>query len=172
MIVSNIRYKGYSFRHNPEHLKVTSENSIRQQIIPKGKNVIQDIGAKARVVTGTGKLFGEDCLKQYNRLVNLQKQDDSGVLSLPDTLPFYAYFKKIELVCEPTEKLVTYSFEFVEDMTKSEVAENKVYHYVRDNESLWDISYMYDIPIENLVSLNPQVKWIDELEKGEKIRIC
>ncbi|MGN1138173.1 MAG: LysM peptidoglycan-binding domain-containing protein [Ruminococcus sp.] len=172
MTVSNMRYKGYSFKHNPENLKVTKENNIQQQIIPKGNNVIQDMGTKARVVTGTGKLFGDDCLSQYYELVDIQKQGDSGVLSLPDTMPFYAYFKKIELVCEPTDKLVTYSFEFVEDTAKSDTVSNQSFHYVSDGETLWDISYMYNVSVEQLVSLNPQVKRIDELVKGGKIRIC
>ena len=37
---------------------------------------------------------------------------------------------------------------------------------------MWDIAYAYDVPIERLTVLNPQIPLIDELSRGERVRIC
>lgn len=173
MILAKIRYKGYSWVHNPKTLKVTKEQILRENQIPFGKSDIQDLGGKSRVISGTGQLCGEDCLIQYQQLLELQSLEGSGILSLPDTKPFYAFFKSIELDCDPTPEVVTYNFVFIEDVSRSRVSTEPTYYTVLSNyENLWDISYKYGVDMNTLVSLNPQIKRIDELMKGEKVRIC
>lgn len=172
MILSRMRFKGYSWEHNPKALKLTSTEQLSEQVVPQGKFRIQDFGARSRVVSGTAQLYGDDCLQQYHLLQKLQNQSTSGVLSVPDMQPFYAYFKSIELACDPTPDLVTYNFEFIEDLTKKAENNDKVYHIVKEDETMWDISYAYDVDIQQLVELNTHIKRLDELEEGESIRIC
>lgn len=171
-MVSKIRYKDFLWEHNPKTLKVTTEQQLCQKIIPNGNAVVQDIGAKSRVVTGTGMLCGSDCLEQYNDLLELQSKKGSGILSLPNTKPFYAFFKSIELACEPTPDLVTYNFQFIEDLSKSKTEDLCVYHSAVYNETLWDIAYDYGVDIHTLVLLNPQIKRIDEIQLREQVRVC
>lgn len=173
MKISKIRFKGYSWVHNPKTLKVSKEQNMRENFIPYGKSNVQNLGVKSRIISGTGQLFGEDCLIQYQQLVQLQSQEESGILSLPDTKPFYAFFKSIELSCDPTPEVVTYSFVFVEDLSKQKNINQPMYHtVVSDEETLWDISFKYSVEMNTLVELNPQIKRIDELHSGERVRVC
>jgi hypothetical protein len=172
MTISTMRYKGYSWSHNPKTLKVSTEDEIKEQVILENNSFVRKLGNKGRVITGTGQLYGEDCIKQYEALLKLQSKEGSGILSLPDTLPFYAFFKSIELACDPTPEVVTYNFEFIEDLSKTSAGQRKIYHSALSEETLWDIAYAYNIDIEKLVELNPRLKRVDELSEGEQVRIC
>ena len=114
MSLSKIRFKGYSWEHNPKTLTIEKQRILREQFIPFGKSKQQNMGERSKVVKGTGQLFGEDCFEQYLELLELQSRSGSGILSLPDTKPFYAYFKSLELECEPSPNLITYNFVFVD----------------------------------------------------------
>lgn len=172
MTVSKIRYKGYSWQHNPKTLHIENQHNYIETEIPFSKSYVEKSTEKPRVVKGTGQLYGEDCIDQYNHLVNLRNLNGSGILSLPDIKPFYAYFKSIELICEPTDKCVSYSFVFVEDLNRNLKTKSLSYHKVNSGETLFDIAFMYNQPIENLVKLNPQIRRIDELEEIERVRLC
>ena len=37
---SMIRFKGFEFEHNPETLKITTENNVRYQRIVNGKDIL------------------------------------------------------------------------------------------------------------------------------------
>lgn len=172
MTLSTMRYKGYKWQHNPASLTVTTKGEIKEQRLLQKQSIVNDLGSNARVIKGTGQLVGKDCITQYCQLLRLQSKGGSGVLSLPDTLPFYAFFKSIELSCDPTPEVVTYNFEFVEDLSSEPIKSQSVYCTVENGETLWDISYKYDISIEKLVELNPQISRVDELALGEQVRIC
>lgn len=172
MTPANMRYKGYVWSHNPKTLKITTMQNLSEQSVMQGRARIQDFGLKSRVITGSGNLYGEDCLEQYGELIKLHNQGGSGILSLPDTPPFYAYFKSVELACDPTPKLITYNFEFVEDLWGKKENPGSFYHTVGDGETLWDISYMYSVPVETLVDLNPQIMRLDELPVESRVKIC
>lgn len=172
MILSTMRYKGYKWQHNPSSIIITTKEEIKEQMVLQSKSFVRDLGAKARVVKGSGQLVGKDCIAQYGQLLKLQSKGGSGVLSLPDTLPFYAFFKSIELACDPTPEVVTYNFEFVEDLSVEPLIGDCTCHTVNMEETLWDISYKYNIAIEKLVELNPQISRVDELTVGEQVRIC
>ena len=169
---SKIRYKGYEWLHNPEKLEVVNEDNIGEQKLFYGNSLAVKNSSKCRRIKGRGKLAGYDCLRQFNELLKLQSDAESGVLTLPEQKPFYAYFKKLELLCEPAPEVITYSFEFLEDSEKNYTVEEKYYHIVGVGETLWDISYLYSIPIEKLVSLNPEIKRVDELRVRSQVRVC
>lgn len=172
MKLSKMRYKGYSWLHNPKEIKITKEQLLKEQHIPYDTGYMQDLGSKSRVIEGIGQLYGDDCLDQYKALEKLQGEKGSGILSLPNMKPFYAYFKSIGLACDPTPKLVTYKFVFVEDNSGQNNFSRQIFHKVEKGETLWDIAYKYKVDIEKLVSLNPQIKRIDELCEGDSLRIC
>lgn len=169
---SKIRYKGFEWEHNPETLSVIKEENLSENKLPFGNSFVRKNSSKCRVVKGKGKLVGYDCLNQFNALLKLQREGGSGILSLPQIKPFYAYFKKLELLCEPTQDMVTYSFEFLEDSEKNYTIGEPVYHMVLASETLWDIAYMYKTDISVLINLNPWVKRVDELGVGRRVRVC
>lgn len=169
---AKIRYKGYEWEHNPETLQMLKEENISERKFFSGKSYAVKNSTKCRRIIGKGILAGADCLKQFNELLKIQSDTQSGILTLPRQKPFYAYFKKLELLAEPVSNAVTYSFEFIEDSEREYIQNEKFYYTVKDEQTLWDISYNIDVPIETLVSLNPDIKRVDELEIGSKVRVC
>ncbi|MCH5299569.1 MAG: LysM peptidoglycan-binding domain-containing protein [Ruminococcus sp.] len=172
MKLAVMRYKGYAWEHNPQTLKICSHRSLSEQGVAGGSSVVRDFGERSRVITGSGRIAGDDCISKFAQLVALQNQSDSGILLLPDVAPFYAFFRSIELDCDPTPELITYKFEFVEDLSRARTEGEKSYHTVSKDETLWDISYRYGVEIERLAELNPEVKRVDELAAESRVRVC
>ncbi len=172
MSVSKIRFKGNEWAHNPETLKVYYEDNFSEEKLFSGTSGLYKLSSKCRAVNGTGILTGNDCLEQFNALLKLQRERESGILSLPGMKPFYAYFKSLALLCEPCADAVSYSFAFIEDSLKNSIRADKYYHTVCNDENLWDIGYRYGVDVHTLVQLNPEIKRTDELEIGSQVRIC
>ena len=171
-MTAKMRYKGHTWEHNPKSLKVTLSDNISEQKLTGSRDVIRHTGTGARKISGEGQLCGDDCLHRFSQLLTLQSDSRSGILSIPDTKPFFAYFTGIKLLCEPSPKVITYAFEFVEDTLRGFIGGEKQYHITALGETLWDISYIYDTAIETLVNLNPDIKRVDELSEGSVVRVC
>ena len=170
---SLIRFKGFEFEHNPETLQITSQKNISRQSVIGAKSVISETGDNSRVVSGEGKIHGENCIYKYIRLFKLKEESGSGILSLPNMKPFYAYFASLEFSADPTPELITYKFVFKEDNSKQrDIVVPEKYYYPENEEDLWDISYKFKVPVETLVSLNPDIKRANEIEEGRAVKIC
>ncbi len=173
MLNSMIRFKGYVFEHNPKTLKITSKKNIVSQSVLGEKSDVFESGDNSRVVTGEGSISGVDCIYKFLKLFKIKEEKGSGILSLPNTKPFYAFFESLEFSADPTPELISYKFVFREDSSKplSKIT-SEVYYNLSADEDLWDVSRKFDTPIEALVSLNPQLKRTDDVEEGSRVRIC
>ena len=123
------------------------------------------------VIKGTGELYGEDCMEQFERLFELFRRGGAGVLAIENTEPVFAVFESVKILGAPKENVLTYGFVFREVMEEKESGKN-TFHTARGGENLWDISYKYNIVIDELVRLNPQIKRPDIVDEGEVIRLC
>ena len=171
MMYSTMQYKDYVWTNNPKTINISSERDIKESIIPYCGNEFQDYGRKKRIVNGSGEFFGSDCLDQYNALFNVFKSGTLGYLSLPNVSPFLATFKSLKIEGKPKPNVLSYSFEFWEYIKKENIdikTFNK-FHEVLENETLWDISYLYDIEIEKLLTLNKNIKNPNDLTVGERV---
>lgn len=154
-----MRFKGYTMHHNPESLKITEAKDVKEFVTPYTTNSIQDLGRKARVVTGEGVLYGNKFLTEYKELVKLYSLSGSGALSLPGFSPFMADFTSLSVTSQPQDNYLKYRFTFVEDIEAGfNINDTSKNIYEPDNETLWDISYKLNLPIENLLILNPKIK--------------
>lgn len=169
---AKIRFKGFEWEHNPETVEVVEEDNIIEHKLSRGNSYTTKNSSKCRRIFGKGMLTGYDCLDQFNKLLMLQNSSESGILTISGIKPFYAYFKKLKLLCEPSDNMVSYGFEFIEDSDRNYTVKEKMYHTVENSETLWDIAFNYQKDIGYLVSLNPEIKRLDELEDGTKVRIC
>lgn len=170
---TSMRYKGYTFHHNPATLNVTHNRNLKEKQIPFYLSVLQDYGRCAMVVTGQGELYGEDCFEQYQRLFALYSQKNSGALSVPGINPFMANFTYLAMISEPEDNLIKYKFTFTEDMQASfpvNSTDSNI-HISEQGESLWDISFKYSIPVETLIELNNFIKRPDALEAGSRVTL-
>ncbi len=171
MTLVPMRFKGVEWHHNPKEISFECDKQVNEMKAPYGNSYIQDMGRKNMIIKGKGELYGEDCLKQFERLLELFKEGEEGVLALPQLQPIYAVFESIKIIGEPKPDLLTYSFVFREVMERKK-PDKKTTHIVTSGQTLWDISYLYSISIDKLVRLNTFVKRPDELAVGSVVRLC
>lgn len=168
-----MRFMGYTLHHNPHTLQVISNANISQYCIPDFTELTESIGSKATVVKGEGVFYGENAFEQFAELKQLAKARKADVLSVSGINPFYAYLSELKLKCTPVDDYVEYSFTFIEseDYTYKENSTAPNSYIVKQTEDLWDISCKLNIPIERLISLNPQLKNTYDISEGDVIRI-
>lgn len=166
-----MRYKGFNFRVNPLSVEITGSHSHSKYDLPYKGEVVRSKGLGCRVVKGKGELKGTDCIEQYAELRALQQKKGTGVLSVPGLMPFKAFFTKLSGEADVTPDRIIYSFEFTEESSEK-LSSLPEFHIVKDGETLFDIAFDCAVNIERLVELNPWIKRPDELEKGQKVRLC
>ncbi len=171
MIISNMRFDSYEWKHNPLTVEVSFTRKMSRQNMPSFGGVVFPTGCDLRVVSGKGEFAGSDCLKRFEELSSLFEKGRKGLLTLPFTNPFYAYFTDLSLKGEATPDLITYTFEFTEAQSKALSRIQREY-MPKKGETLFDVAYDFSVPLEELVRLNPQIKRPDELKIGEAVRLC
>lgn len=166
-----MRFKGVEWHHNPREICFECDKSVKELKVPQGTSYIQDMGRKNMIISGTGELYGSDCLEQFDRLLSLFKQDGQGVLAIPKITPIFAVFESLKIKGEPKPDILVYSFVFREVMEKKQsVAQTEC--IAEAGECLWDISYKYGVSIDTLVRLNGWVKRPDIPLDGRLIKLC
>lgn len=168
-----MRFAGYTFRHNPSKLRIEDTAQIMRILSPDKAPDSRRLNRGLRTVSGEGEMYGADCLGQYSGLLALYEQGERGLLSLPHIPPMTAYLKELHLAAEPQEDVLRFSFTFIETLgAQQEPDAEPFYTVTAQGESLWDIAYMNGRTIDELVRLNPQIRYIAELNAGEKVRLC
>lgn len=166
-------YKDFVFMINPNIIRIKHSAKIVSNSVPFGTDDTKDLGRKACKINGSGEFIGSDCMEQFAKLRGVFLRGGSGLLLLPGFEPFYAFFESLELLEEISDKLVRYSFSFCEDTSAKHFESAKsMYHTVENEESLWDISYKYNVAVEELIDNNPNIMRPDLILKvGEVVRL-
>lgn len=173
MNLNVMKFKNYVWPHNPSTINVSVKRDLKEVMIPFKGSVIQDYGREKRIVSGSGQFFGDGCIEQFDSLFFVFKQGGRGYLSLPGMDSFLAVFKELKLVGNSMPNVLTYKFEFWEeltsDMTDLDLRED--FYTVLDGDTLWSIAAKFDIPVETLLALNTNIKSPNQLVPGEKVRL-
>lgn len=167
-----IRYKGFTWHHNPKVLKIQNAKKTLELTYPYDFATTSEMFRQGCVIKGEGELYGEDCIEQFNKLNELFAEKGEGVLSVGGLPSVVAIFKKLELLCEAKENVISYSFEFEENSTKEKSLYKTPYHIAVSGETLWHISNTYNVPVETLAKLNPIYKRPDSVKVGDKVILC
>lgn len=168
-----MRFDGMSLRHNPAQLSITGRNRIREYISPCCTADSASLGTELRQISGEGEFSGCDCIAQYQALERLQLSRKRAKLILPHMQPMYAYLKELAVTAKPVDDVLFYRFVFIEAQSPRLSEPDREYYVTEtQGESLWDISYAFSAPIDRLTELNPQIPLIDELNRGERVKIC
>ena len=136
MLLKPMRYKDYTWPHNPESCAVEYRRQIAAHKIPLGGWYLQDLGRTYRIFRGEGTFAGERAYEEFQTLAEVF--DQTGVIehrgqhsfpylshefSVCHMGGFYstvsAYFVTLELMEEPLPDYVRYRFSFWEDSTAS-----------------------------------------------------
>lgn len=169
---SLLRFGGVTVRHNPKELAVIKEKNINEYTSADSKRLLQSITEKPDVIKGTGELYGENCFKMYFELMRMQRKNIISKLCIPEMGIFNAVLTKLSAKAGIHDKLIAVEFEFrsageryAKDITR------EAYTVCANGETLWDISYRCDVPIEALVMLNTGIRNILDIDEGRLVRI-
>lgn len=172
MISASMRYKNFTWHHNPKTLKIKNSKKTINLSYPYSYTEAEEMFNEKAVIEGEGELFGENCIEQFNNLCRLFSSKNKGILSIGGIPSFEAYFTKLELLCEPKNNILSYSFQFTECSSKEKRDTGTNYYIAQSEETLWDISYKCNISIETLAKLNPGYKRPDSVKEGDRVVLC
>ena len=190
MDLSPMRYKGYTWPHNPRVYSIDYERKMAVHKTPFGLFRLQDLGRTNRIMEGEGEFVGEDAYAQFGQLANVFYDPGPGLLIHPLWQAANAYFVSLRLEQEPRPDYVRYSFSFWEDdswytglatkdtalgQTQSTQGEtgggDAVYHRVVKGDTLWELAVQYGLSLPELIALNPQIKNPNLIQVGEEVRV-
>lgn len=187
MDLSPMRYKGYTWPHNPRVYSIDFQRAMAAHKMPFGRYQLQDLGMGHRVMKGSGEFVGPGAYEEFQRLACLFYEGGTGLLVHPLWQAADAYFVALRLEQTPRPDYVRYSFEFWEEVGRyrgiadqavqsaSGAAEQKTsqpeYHRVVKGDTLWGLSRRYGVGLKELVALNPQIKNPNLIYVGQEVRV-
>ena len=113
--MTNLRFKEYTFRHNPRTLTVRSRRLTAQVSCFGLGQALQELGPGLTEVEGEGEFFGTDAMEQFLELQQLQGQGGSGILSGAGLEPMRAVFDSLEMTGTCGDGAIGYRVHFIED---------------------------------------------------------
>lgn len=165
-------FKDYIFSVNPSVIRIVHKHSTAVNQIPYGLKDIRDLGDEGRIISGEGEFFGNHCAEQFDKLKTVFAQGGGGMLYIPSQKPLYAIFKRLELIGEDIADVIKYGFEFEESFDNIENI-SPVECIGNGEKSLWDFAYEYDLLVESLMTVNPDITRPDTaIPKGKVVKLC
>lgn len=195
MRLTPIRYKDYTWPHNPETYIAESQRRLAVHPVPFGKCVIQELGSGYRVLRGEGVFAGENAYEQFRELEAVFRDSGPGLLVHPNWQTERAWFASLTVTEEPLPEYVRYQFEFWEDWngysgglkaveTDSADADSgmavsgsgsaggdAVVYVVCRGDTLWGIAKRYGVALTDLIAANPQIKNPNLIYPGDEVTI-
>lgn len=162
-MLAPMRFKTYVWPHNPKTFEMEYRRKIIQHRIPFSGIVSQNMGINACVFKGEGEFVGMNAYKRFTELAAVFYDDTPGVLSHPLWPSATVYFTKLNLMQEPQEDYVRYSFEFEEylDGERSKAGGEyitRATRIVKQGETLGSIAAENNMSLSELIILNPEIK--------------
>lgn len=190
MRLEPMRYKDYTWPHNPETYTVERRRSVALHKVPFGGYCLQDLGDTCRVLRGEGVFVGDGAYEEFEDLEAVFAQAGPGLLVHPVWPAASAYFVSLQLAEEPLPDYVRYTFEFWEDRTDSagltEVTEEQpaasgaaastsggehAVYTVKKGDTLWGIAGRYGVALTDLIAANPQIKNPNLIYPGDRVTL-
>lgn len=193
MRLTPMRYKEFTWPHNPEIYTVEYRRQMAAHKVPFGRCVLQDLGYTYRVLKGEGVFTGDDAYRQFQELTAVFQESGPGLLVHPVWQAERAYFVELKVTEEPLPDYVRYSFTFWEDWngysggltasddggalsgtgSRTAAAESAAAetYTVRKGDTLWGIAKRYDVTLAALIAANPQIKNPNLIYPGDKVLI-
>lgn len=192
MDLAPMRYKDYTWPHNPRTYSIDYQRALAVHKTPFGRYQLQDLGLGHRVMEGEGEFVGPGAYEEFQRLACVFYEDGPGLLVHPLWQVANAYFVSLRVEQEPRPDYVRYTFTFWEEhglynglatrVTGGAAGQEEpgaaqgtgqaVYHRVARGETLWALAGRYGVSLAELVALNPQIKNPNLIRVGEEVRVA
>ena len=193
MRLSSMRYKNYTWPHNPETCAVEYRRQMAAHKVPLGGCVLQDLGVNCRILRGEGEFAGPGAYEEFKALAAVFQEPGAGMLTHPVWRTDRAYFVALSVTEEPRPDYVRYSFAFWEDDSGYDggLTENndgrtwpgsglaasdgthgagRVYT-VKRGDTLWGIARRCGVTLSSLIAANPQIKNPNLIYPGNEVRL-
>ena len=188
MRLTPMRFKNFTWPHNPESCTLEFRRRLAVHRVPFGSCVLQDLGSAYRVLRGNGVFAGPDAYDQFRMLSDVFRQEGAGLLVHPVWHTERAYFAALAVTEEPLPDYVRYTFEFWEDWngyagglktpaapgseTQGPASPGTAADYiVKKGDTLWGIARQNGVSLASLAAANPQIKNPNLIYPGEKVSI-
>lgn len=194
MRLTPMRYKNFTWPHNPEIYSVEYRRQVAAHKVPFGRCVLQDLGCTYRVLRGEGVFAGENAYRQFRELAEVFQKGGPGLLVHPVWQAEQVYFVELRVEERPLPDYVRYSFTFWEDWSgySGGLTENDdggtapwtggwtgadteeaagAFYTVRKGDTLWGIAKQYDVTLASLIAANPQIKNPNLICPGDRVRL-
>ncbi|MBP0979378.1 MAG: LysM peptidoglycan-binding domain-containing protein [Oscillospiraceae bacterium] len=158
-------FKSFVWPNDPSNLNIT--------LLKKNKTDVDNLKI-LKIIEGSGNFFGPDCHKYFSKLSEIFNDPSPGKLLIPGFNPINAFFSELSITSAPSPEQISYRFKFSENILKSNKTQktnNIAYYYIKQNESLWEVSEKFDIPIETLLKKNPSISNPYDIKPEQKILI-
>ena len=189
MRLTPMRFKEFTWPHNPEVYSVEYRRRIAVHPVPFGQCVMQELGGSYRVLKGEGVFAGDGAYQRFRELAEVFQSEGPGLLVHPVWQTERAYFTSLEAVEEPLPDFVRYRFEFWEDCggyagglkpvaaaggggaSAPDGQSAAGTHTVRKGDTLWGIAKQHGVDLAALIGANPQIKNPNLIYPGEAVRL-
>ena len=190
MTLTPMRYKNYTWPHNPRVYTIDYRREMAVNKVPFGLYKLQDLDRTCRVMKGEGEFVGPRAYAQFGQLANVFYAAGPGLLIHPLWQTANAYFVQLSQEQQPRPDYVKYTFTFWEDAGWYSDAPRRVSgtasaggtsapaagaaprtHRVVKGDTLWAISRKYGVALNALIALNPQIKDPDLIRVGDEVRV-
>lgn len=193
MRLSSMRYKNYTWPHNPETFVMEYRRQVAAHKVPMGGCVLQDLGVNCRILRGEGEFAGPGAYEEFKALAAVFRSSGPGMLVHPVWRTDRAYFVSLSVTEEPRPDYVRYSFAFWEDdsgydggLTESDDGRGRMengtgassgsgtsgsVYTVKRGDTLWGIARRYSVTLNSLIAANPQIKNPNLIYPGNEVRI-
>jgi len=191
MLLTPMRYKSYTWPHNPRVYSIDYRRTMAVNKAPFGGCLLQDLGTAHRVMEGEGEFVGAGAYQEFQRLACVFHEKGPGLLVHPLWQAANTYFVSLRVEQAPRPDYVRYSFAFWEESglvsglatRKTETAATDsgtataqpagqaAYHRVVKGDTLWALAARYGLSLAELTALNPQIKNPNLIRVGEEVRV-
>ena len=101
MRLTPMRFKDYTWPHNPEVYAVERRRRLAVHPVPYGRCVVQDLGGTYRVLRGEGVFAGAGAYEEFRKLAEVFRQEGAGLLVHPVWQAEQAWFASLTVEEEP-----------------------------------------------------------------------